>query len=216
MGVPQTQQGMVLNVTSVQALLINYKWVGLSGSSPTDYGNTVYLWQTSETAIPRNKTPENSHTIPGNHEDGSDSFETRMENEPYLLAYAVGPSVDACCASVWVPASGTDFQNFEPEVTATDVESNSVAFSYSLPPGMTPKSDGDWAGIWEANEGGILYSSPPMASTQIDYDGSSGEGALTGLDLLRDTTYTIGYFKTGWSKTKPTQTTLACFTTFST
>jgi len=207
----QTKYQPTFSLTNVTGTTIDYAWETMPGNLPETYGNTVFLWQTAAQQVP-STAPAKSQAVGSDDEDGSDQFgELQLTEESYLVAYAVGGKVANIVMLAMVPAAGeTASQIVVPDVMITFVGSTSISFSYEMPPGTQPGVDGDWVGIWEGVGESALYASPPMGIQAIDEGSPSGEGAFRGIEVLRDTKYTIGYFKGGWDPKKPTQTTLAC------
>lgn len=202
----------------IQGNSIQYNWSTMPGNQPQTYADTAFIWQTSVPQIPTGENPANKQAVGSNQEDGSDSFGgLTVTTEAYLLAYGVGANVANICATVFVPAiGGGDPVSAGPTVSIGVVGPNSLSFLYQLPDGTVPSNDGDWAGLWEGQAESALYSLPPTWTVQIQSTHPSDNGAFTGIALKRSTVYTVGYFKGGWDKSKPKQTTLACSTTFST
>lgn len=201
---------------------ITYEYDSMAGNQPNSYGNTVFLWQTSQQAIPINTKPYASQVVSSNQPNGSSIFENlNVSVESYLVAYAVGSTVQNIVASVYIPSSGSgpyDPQSSEPSISVTNIGSTSVSFAYAMPLGMQPQSDGDWVGLWQGQGESALYSIPPAQFIQMGSNANSGNSGmnLTGkLVIQRGTQYTLGYFKGGYAASSPKQTTLACCTSFS-
>ena len=209
----QTKYQPTFSLTNVTGTTIDYAWETMPGNLPKTNGNTAFLWQTSAQQVP-SAAPIQSQAVGSDNEDGSDQFGSlQVTEEAYLVAYAVGGEVANIVMLAMVPA-GADVasQTVVPDVTITFVGSTSISFSYAMPPGTQPGADGDWVGIWQGVGESALYASPPMGMQPIAGGSPSGNGAFTGIQVLRGTQYTIGYFKGGWDPKKPTQTTLACST----
>jgi hypothetical protein len=194
---------------------IAFDYNTMPGNQPVTYGNTVFLWQTSTPSVPTGVTPMKSWSVSPNQVDGSSEFPFDVGLVSYLLGYATGPNVKNICATSFVPASGAT-SAYTPSVTHIGHGATSVQFTYSVPDGMTPNSDGDWVGIWENQGVGVLYALPPKAFVPIASNSGSGNGSILNVSLRRSTPYVLGYFKGGYKATGPVQTTLAAASVFTT
>ncbi|MFL5540209.1 MAG: hypothetical protein ACJ8J0_14560 [Longimicrobiaceae bacterium] len=219
---PQTilATSFIIQPSDVQGNQITYHFDTMPGNQPNSYGNTVFLWQTSQQAVPINTTPTSSQKVSANQPNGSNIFQNlTVSTESYLVAYAVGSTVQNIVASVFIPATGggtANPQSTQPVVQVTNIGSTSVSVSYGLPQGMQPQSDGDWIGIWQGGEA-LLYSVAPIQFSPLASNSNTGYSGMNLTNpLQRGFTYTVGYFKGGYAATSPKQTTLACCTTFST
>ncbi|KVU25201.1 hypothetical protein WK65_14230 [Burkholderia ubonensis] len=206
------------DVTGTQ---ITFHYDSMPGNQPNSYGNTVFLWQTSQVAVPINTTPLASQLISGNQPNGSNVFMgLSVSTESYLMAYAVGNNVKNIVAYVSIPAIDDQEPPFpptpSPSILVTSYGATSVSFSYSTPNGMTPQNDGDWVGLWQGQGQSVLYSLPPTWFVQLGSNANQGSWGinLSSGNIQRGTTYTLGYFKGGYAQTNPKQTTLAASTTF--
>lgn len=207
------------DVTGTQ---ITYHYDSMAGNQPNTYGNTVFLWQTSQQAVPINTSPLKSQLVSSNQPNGSNIFsDLSVSRESYLVAYAVGNSVKNIVATVFIPASGGDTPAPvapvpAPSILITDAGSTSVSFAYVLPPGMTPQNDGDWVGLWQGGSEAVIYSQPPTWFVQVGSNSAQGNFGinLSSGNIQRGTTYTLGYFKGGYAQGSPKQSTLAASTTF--
>jgi hypothetical protein len=217
--IAQTQYatGFTVPDGGVQGNSIQYDWSTMPGNQPQTNANAVFLWQTRAQMIP-STAPQSTQPVGSNAEDGSDSFSgLTVTTESYLIGYGVGADVANICATVFIPTlGGGDPVPQEPSVSLGVMGPTSLSFLYALPQGTNPAANGDWAGLWEGQGESALYSLPPTWSVPINSAQPSDNGAFTNIALKRNTVYTVGYFKGGYSKTKPKQTTLACSTTFNT
>jgi hypothetical protein len=104
-------------------------------------------------------------------------------------------------------------RSWQPTITAQP-GTDSVLFTYAMPNGTTPNSDGDWAGLWKGQPESQLYKTKPTWFIPISSDDPQSSDGFENVTIVRQTEYTIGYFKGGYDKTSPKQTTLACSVTF--
>jgi hypothetical protein len=218
--VQQTQLATSFSIVGggVAGNQVTYDFATLPGNQPEQYQNTVFLWQTSAQAVPINTPPSSPpQQAATNQPDGSGIFNGLLSSEPYLLAYAVGGSVQNIACTIAIPASGSgELTSSQPSVEVTNVGSTSVTIQYSVPEGMQPQANGDWFGIWQGSES-LLYSVPPIQFAAVGSNQFSGSYGMNLTSALpRGSTFSIGYFKGGYAASNPAQTTLACSTTFST
>lgn len=214
--------GFVIQPQDVTGTQITFHYDSMAGNQPNSYGNTVFLWQTSQQAIPVNTQPLNAQLISSNQPNGSNVFMgLSVSSESYLVAYAVGNAVKNIVASVFIPATGGQsaapvVPTPAPSIIVTTYGSTSVSFSYATPVGMTPQNDGDWVGLWQGQGQSVLYSQPPTWFVQLGSNANQGNWGLnlSSGNIQRGTMYTLGYFKGGYAQTNPKQTTLAASTTF--
>jgi hypothetical protein len=216
------QTSFSINTEGLSGTDIPFDFNTMPGNQPNNYGNTVFLWQTSQSQIPRNTTPLSTWTVPIGTPDGSGDFGgLSVTNLSYLVGYAVGPAVSNIVATDFIPAGpgkpshpGASGGVVPPSVLVTVVGTTSVSFKYLMPPGSLPSQDGDWAGIWQGQDESALYSVPPTAFVPVAGGSFAGTGSFNNVPILRGTLYTVGYFKGGYNTTTPKLTTLAASTTF--
>ncbi|MER7542050.1 hypothetical protein [Actinomadura sp.] len=204
-------------VDAVEAHSITYKYDTMPGNRPQANGNKVFLWETNGHDIPRGTDPKKTAPVNSDRPNGDGNFPAEVSGYSYLLGYAVGPDVKNVCATVFVPAMGDgEPATYAPGIGLKRFMVNTLTYTYTMPPGSQPSGDGDWVGVWENQTPSALYTIPPKWFEQVPENSASGVGVLSGLNLLRGTSYILGYFKGGFDATKPKQSTLACSVTFHT
>lgn len=209
-----------INTAGVTGTQIPFSFISMPGNQPQAYGDTVFIWQTSTLQIPINTKPLNTWSVVGNNPDGDNVFPNlKVTEQSYLLGFGVGPNPQNICATAFLPGVGQSPPNpttFQPSVTMTYSGSGSVSFNYVMPQGARPLSDGDWVGLWQGLDESAIYSVPPNYFIQAPQDLSIGGGAFNGVTILRQTVYTLAYFRGGYNATTPKQTTAACSSTWQT
>jgi hypothetical protein len=193
---------------------ITYCYETMPGNRPATYGDTVFLWATSEQRIPVEQPPLATQRAPNNEPGGCGTFDgLNPMNDSYLLGFGVGPEVRNVCATILVPAQtvGGAPTICLPGVQVTMWGSSGVGFQFHMPPGSQPEANGDWAGLWEGQGPSVLYDVPPNWVTRIVGNAHSGTAFVEGT-IVRGKEYTLGYFKGGYQTPHPSQTTLACAT----
>ena len=207
--------GFSVDPADVGGTQIGYTFNTMPGNQPSTNSNTVFIWQTSSQQIP-SSDPLHKSAVQVDTPDGSDVFTgLDVTNLSYLLAYAVGPDRTNAVALVFVPSLNSKDQItiFQPSLSVRP-GTTSVTFQYAMPGGTHPKADGDWAGLWEGQPESALYGTKPTWFVPIGDDAPVSAGAFRNVAIRRGYQYTVGYFKGGYDKTSPKQTTLACSDTF--
>lgn len=179
----------------------------MPGNQSAEYGNTLFIWQASNT-IPWDNDPQNKQSITTNSQDGSATFtDLQVTTLSYILGYAVGPDKTQICASVYVPALGQgDAAQIKQVLDAALAEGNqasvavqaypsatSVQVNYTTLEGYAPGANNNWVGIWE--RGTVpLTGAEPIQKVNINSDSPTGSTGFNNIPLLRGHTYAVGYF----------------------
>jgi hypothetical protein len=207
---------------------INVHFTGLPGNLPNNYGNYLVCWR-SQDAIPYNDaSPEGFVAIAINKSEGSQELPVLFQvNVGYIIGYAVGPKATATteqlwknvCATAYIPPSSSDPNiYFSPTLSKFDYDTDSISMSFQLPSGCSPQSNGAWVGVWQT--GVPSYTTPPIASAPITINSSQGAASINGVQVLRDQTYTVALFMSGYKAggggTSNVQTAMACSATLNT
>lgn len=219
MSVNQTLIQPSISIDDVTKDQIDYSWNTMPGNQPQTNSNTLFLWQTASLQVPTGDKPLQTHTVGSNNEQGSDTFgDLSVGVTAYLIGYAVGTDVANVCMLVLIPAvsdAADKATTAIPKISFKTVGATSISYSYAMPEGTQPASDGDWVGLWQGVGEAVLYATPPFAQQQVNSSSNTGDGSFTNITVERGTEYTLGYFKGGWSaKTAPNQATLACASSF--
>jgi hypothetical protein len=196
--------------TTVSAQLLGngdilLKYSGMPGNHPGAFGNMAFLWQFGLKGIPYGTAPLQAQPIQNNTQAGEILFKTLpVQKQPYIIGYAVGLAVATVCSSVSIAADGTT-SAFQTSVNVLNGTSQMVSVAYNTPPGNQPERSGQWIGLWQGPA--PSYTTPPVASVQINSNNSAGSIALQAT-ILAGATYSLGYFMAKG------QTTLAASCTF--
>jgi hypothetical protein len=202
---PLTTTVLVSGVTSDT---ISATYSTLLGNQPSTYGNTAFLWQSSN-AIPYNQKPLATYSIPGGTQDGSFSFSgLTIQSKSYIVGYAVGPDINQICATCYIPASGSDFQAFQTTLDVSNVSTDSATVNYQTPAGYSPQTNANYIGLWEGSV--ASYTISPLITRPITTNTSTGSVIINDFQFKRSKTYILAYFM----GTK--QTMMAATYTFST
>ena len=212
--------------TSVKTDFVTADQIGVSydtmpGNQPNTYGNFLAIWQNQDT-IPWNQEPLKTFPIQTNTQAGSASFGgLDITNNSYIIGYSVGP-VDTVgqkygniCSTTFIPAAGSasSQQDKASSLTLEFIGTNSVAFNFNCPSGVTPMANGAWCGIWRSSV--PSFNNPPDDYIQVNLNVESGTLAFNNFPIGRGLTYTIAFFMSGYNgDNTPTQTSMACSLTF--
>ena len=209
-----------VSIDYITADTIGISYNTLPGNIPNSYGNFVSIWQNSN-SIPWNAEPFATKPIPNNSQKGSMNFDgLDIAKNQYIIGYSVGTKLETgqtygnVSSSAYAPDSNPANQsNLVSSLGIIFVGIDSVAFSYKLPDGCTPNSNGAWCGIWRSSNGS--YNNTPDKAVPVTLDTESGTLTFDALTIGLGQTYTIALFMSGWKGgNSPTQTTMACTVTF--
>lgn len=209
----------ILTVANVTADTIDVDYQTMPGNQPNTYGNFLAIWQNTD-SIPWNSEPLKTFPIPTNTQAGSATFgDLNITSNSYIIGYAVGSTLSGAaqkygnvCSTAYIPASGSseNADTFASSVENIKAGSTSASFDFVLPDGVTPKTNGAWAGLWRGAAPN-LYGTAPLASVLLSPDVSSGRTAFNNVSIGRGTAYTIAIFMSGYQSTGgSTQKALAC------
>lgn len=203
----EDQQSTIgLLVTSVVDQGVALAYSSLSGNEPEVYGNTVFVWE--GTAVARGVAPLQTESIMTNTAVGEIVVQGLDPSQTaYTFAYATGATVDSIAAVVLRAPGSSDPITMTTTVTLDTLSANEIVLGYQLPNGTIPSEFGHWVGLWEGTGIGA-WEEPPLSRADVNDSNAYGNVAIVGVELLRGTVYTVGYF------TGPDQTNLAATITF--
>ncbi|RBL89315.1 hypothetical protein [Chitinophaga flava] len=216
-------KGITLGIGQVGQNFVSIYFDTLPGNKPSTYGNTVSIWQNADETIPWDSPAYKTKKIDKDTPNGDAIFEgLNLDLYSYVLGYSVGPELGSgqqkygnVCATAFVPAIGGDpIAPFSSSVKVGYIGGNSLTADFILPPGVFPKTNGAWIGVWESSQ--ASYTRQPDYSNNIQVDKARGSAYINGITIGRGATYTIGLFMSGWAGGgRPnTLTTMACTFTF--
>jgi hypothetical protein len=195
-------------ITSVSGNNVGVNYIGLPGNNPGAYSNFIAVVQATSPDFPFGATGRPVATFPvtGGVSGGVSIPADILINTAYVVGYAVGPLISApatqqpyanICATAFIPASGSAYTSFTPSIILNDVQANSIACSYNLPPNCLPQTNGAWAGLWVGNN--PSYGNPPNFFAKINSNESTGGPLIfNGVTINRGTLFSIGLFASGW------------------
>jgi hypothetical protein len=224
----QQKQSMTFDVPEVTGDTIIAHYITLNGANPSGMNNKLFLWQVTADSIPVGHTPNAQVGISKSDPEGSQLFDgLSVGSRAYVVGYAVGPcsatsppnQYENVAATVYVPASATTASDTKPHVstvTITYFADGIATVNYTVPPGMQPGKNLDWVGIFNTGDASDLYTQTPVVALPATATGSKGNLNFSGVTMQRGNSYTVGYFKGGYSSTgtpASTQSTLASTST---
>ncbi|WP_338926040.1 hypothetical protein IHE33_00040 [Mycetohabitans endofungorum] len=222
-----TQFGVdLINIDSTK---IDFHYETLDGNRPNTYKNTVYLWQKEGWTVPSTDAGSQKHSITSDSVKGFQEFSIELEQANYLIAYAVGPTVNAVVTTQRleyqedsksykiIPAPSDEALSLK----VTSIDTARVSYSFRMPAGTRAKANGDWVGVWKGTTVSKLYDGEePLGLKSISIDDSHGTDRLNlsdGQQFVSGDSYMLGYFKSGYDQNQPNEpvrTTLAAIVHF--
>lgn len=209
-----------VSIDYITADTIGVSYNTLPGNMPNTYGNFVAIWQNSN-SIPWNSEPLKTQPIPDNTQKGSFNFTgLDIAKNQYIVGYSVGAKLTTgqtygnVCSTAYAPSSDPTQQVKEvSSLGLVFVGPSSLAFSFKLPNGCTPESNGAWCGMWRSSNGS--YNNAPDEAIPVNINTESGTLSFNSVTIGLGQTYTIAFFMSGWNGgSSPVQTTMACTLTF--
>jgi hypothetical protein len=225
---PTSLANTQLNITSVTGGIVGVSYTGLNGNNPGSNSNIISIFQATSQDFPFGTTnaPIAQVNVTGNSSGAIAIPGTFNINTAYVVGYGVGGKITAgtaqpyanICASAYIPATGTGYTALTSAMTLNDVESNFVSVNYTVLNGLTPGTNGAWAGLWIGNI--PSYSTPPQFYAQITSNQAVGGPLIfNGVNIPRGALCSIGLFMSGWVGTNggvgSVQTAMACTLQFS-
>lgn len=218
---------VTLTINFVAGTLINVSYTTPSGNNPAAFNNTFYLWSVGDNTVPWNLSPEVSIPVIGSSSQSDQNLlDVSITKGAYLVGYAVGPmkttsSWSPYCdvvASAFIPAitdGDTQTNNFSTTLELDFVGTASLVYHFAFLPGFRAQSSGAWIGLWKGT--GASYTEAPAWFDKIDLDTEEGISGLNGLQIVRQSIYTLALFAEGYNadRTKLDLTRQAANLTFS-
>jgi hypothetical protein len=218
-----------VNCINTDATKINFRYKTLNGNKPNTYQNTVYLWQTEGWTVPSTTDKKHLITFDSAQEESQD-FSVDLDQASYLIAYAVGPTVNAVVTTQRLEYR-EDSNSYEIisapsdealSLKVTHVDPTAVSYSFRTPAGTSAKANGDWVGVWQGASKANLYNKDkkPMRIKQVAHDDRKGDDVFDltdGQQFVSGSAYLLGYFKSGFNSDNPEEslrTTLAATVEF--
>lgn len=217
-----------VKIINSDATEIDFHYKTLDGNQPNTYKNTVYLWKTEGWTVP--STTGEEYLITSDTAEDSQNLSVKLDRVNYLIAYAVGPAVNAVVTTqrLEYQEDSKRYKIIPPpsdealSLKITNVNTTTVSYSFRTPAGMSAKTNGDWIGVWKGTTVSKLYNDAeePLGLKPISIDDSHGNDSLTlpgGQQFASNTSYMLGYFKSGYNQNKPNEpvrTTLAAIVHF--
>lgn len=196
-----------LTVASVTADDVTVLYMGMNTNEPQSFGNSIVVWEGD--GVGWNEPPLATAAVQDDAPAGSLSVaipNLTPDSTSYTFGYAVGASPTAI-ASVVTTLPGGPSETQATSVSVDEFGSDFILVRYSLPAGALPGTLGHWVGVWEGGSVDIS-GPPPMVRSDVTSQTDQGTVEINGIQLVRGTAYTIGYF------VGPDQTELAATVTF--
>lgn len=194
-----------IRLVAVMADTVTLSYDTLPGNQPATYQNFVGVWDSENVGY--DQPPIARQNIATNTQSGTVFIDNlNPANVPYIFGYAVGPDVDAVCATTFI-APGQPPVNFSSSLMLLQVTADRITVHYDFPSGFVPGVVGSSVVVWKGPV--PLYNQPPMAKTPLATSSGSGTAAVN-VNVLFGASYTVGLLMT------LSPTSLAASITFST
>lgn len=182
---------VAVDVTSTTADRVTVAYMGMHSNEPETFGNSIVVWEGD--LVGWFEPPLATAAIQGNAPVGELEISNLSPGATsYTFGYAVGTSSTAIASTVTIHPGGPS----EMQTTSVSIETiapDAVVVGYSLPTGAIPNQFGHWVGVWEGAS--VDISGPPPAfRSDVMNTNSQGSVPIEGIQLLRGTVYTVGYF----------------------
>ena len=207
----------VVGVVTPDGVDINY--VTDPNNNPKDFGNQLYVWESTSKDVPWTKTPINSVPIEKNDTTNTQTLDFAFEiGKGYIIGYAVGDSPNATCATIYIPAGKMDdpssYKYQDLSIKVVNVSTGSIQVKYDGFLGYQAEKNKNWLGVWRADN--VPYSGACMKPPQNITGQSSGYQTMQGLTLQIKSNYAVGYFMIPDNADDNGRTSLAASYTFRT
>jgi len=177
-----------------QGAIVNY--ITPEANQPKNFGNHIYIWQTTGNTVPWSKAPEGDTAVNTDSSTSTQHVAFDFEEKGYIIGYAVAPTKTAVCSTIYMPAGKqndpTAWQYTKLGLEVVYHGTNMVQVKYTGLPAYQPSTYKNWIGIWQG--GTVPYSGDAIRTVNIPNDTPSGYAIVEGVKLLIGTTYSLGYF----------------------
>ncbi|HEV7475388.1 MAG TPA: hypothetical protein VGN90_15150 [Pyrinomonadaceae bacterium] len=193
-----------VRVAAIRGDSVVLTYSSLPGNDPGSYGNFVAVWE--DAVIPYSKPPLQKISIQGNARRGSVAVgNLKPETSEYIFGYAVGPQVADVCSYAYIDPNDPS-REFSAALIILVVTPDTVALRYSFPSGFDPAQNGASVALWRGATGS--YRQPPIAQKAITANASTGDVAMSNVQILFGETYTAALLASR------SRTSLAAWVTF--
>ena len=179
-----------------------------NGNQPTQYANQLLVF-TGGPGIPSGLPAGSGAAAPNGGAFVYPAAGTSFGEQPYTCAYSVGPfsvsgssgSYPNIAATLYLPG-GVGTQPTQLTSSQLGIQTAQTAFivwTYSLPAGMNPTTNGAWIGLWYGTA--APYTDAPNFFAPVLGSSSSGLTPMPGLQMAGKSQYTAALFTSGYSAT---------------
>jgi hypothetical protein len=183
-GVP-TDQGTIVSYNTMPA------------NAPKTYANHIYVWQTTDNAVPWAKSPDGDTAINTDSSASTVPVNFSFEEKGYIIGYAVAATPNAVVSTIFMPAGKqtdpTAWQYAQVGIDVVYYGTNLVQVQYTGLAQYLPATNKNWIGLWQGPQ--VPYSGDSLISVNVTKDAPpSGYAVLQGVKLLIGLSYSVGYF----------------------
>jgi hypothetical protein len=201
----------IQGVPTGEGVIVHY--VTNTANRPKSNGNHIYVWQTTSNEVPWSKDPDGDTAVSSDSSSSDQPVEFAFEQKGYIIGYAVAPTPQAVCSTIFIPAGQQDNPEAwvynDIDISAPYVGINTVQIKYDGLQSYQPASNKNWVALFQGSN--VPYSGDWIKKVDIPGDTYNGYVFIRDVTLLIRTTYSVGYFMV-----EPTtgRTSLAASTTF--
>src|SRR6202000_1353308 len=93
----------IVGVPSASGAIVNY--ITLPGNLPKTNGNHIYVWQTTDSIVRWNKTPDGDTAVSTDSSTSTQLVTFAFEQKGYIIGYGVAPTPNAVCSTIYMTAT---------------------------------------------------------------------------------------------------------------
>ncbi|HVH81319.1 MAG TPA: hypothetical protein VM782_18105 [Stellaceae bacterium] len=203
-----------LTMSQITAAGFAADFIAPTGNMPGTQNDNAFLWvgvSDPPTQVPWQQAPAAQATLNDGQQaalilPSSGTFPARA----YVFAYSVGPAVTSSnvttypnvCATALIPSSWdlAKVTYTNPSIGVVGLTTDIGTFSFSLPQGAVPSTNGAWIGIWRNVQPLYQPTGSPVAFAAVNQTDSQGNQPMYLNGLSPDTNYTAGLFTSGYAR----------------
>ena len=176
----------------------NVGYSTFSPNMPSQYGNTIYVWQTALNTVPWEREPDGVIAVNSDRARSALNLNFSFEDEGYIIGYAVAPTPNAIVATMHIPR-GTQQDIMSYEYSSLSIGNVSVGPNLAQVVSLgladyNPHANRNWIAIFNGDvvpyEGSALQNGCAFVTSEASNNAQSVED----IALLINTPYVAGYF----------------------
>lgn len=171
--------------------IISIQYKTLQNNNPKQNDNWVGIWQGSQ--VHYNEKPLRKYFIQNTTQDGGFNFDSlQLNNLQYIVGYGVSKENTSIVATLYFNRDSLKGTPFSTKISTLNIGQNQLTYRFETPLGNTPYDNKNWVGIWKGQT--FSYDGTNnIKRVRVTSNVSCGVGSINGLNLERDTWYTLVY-----------------------